>query len=468
MIKPPEQIGVRKLGMLAGYGVGDFGLNIYWNSLSIWLVFWYTDVVGIAPETAGLIFLIGMIWDAFSDPIVAGASERVRSRFGTYRPFLLYGGPVLGLAAILLFWVPPLTGNALIVVLIGVAILFRTAYTLVAIPYAAMSSRLTYDSVVRTELSGMRMFCAFGGLLLVSLVFSPLARLFSGGETYTPQGFQAVIAIGSVVAVLAILACFFMTREQPIPTSHTSRAGPPVTSLWQRFRTNHALALLLVIIFFQSGASAALMISMVYFIEANKETFAEKEVVLTAFAVATMIGVPMWTLFARFAGKKRSWCLSSFAFGLTGLHMLFFGPSIFMGIPLQVVFFGLCLGAFAVLLWSFIPDAVEYGQIKSGHRSEGVVFGSVLVVQKVSGGVMGVLVTQVLAQIGYDSDLISQGSSVGSGLIVFLSICPALMLGLSTIPVCLLPLNRHIHSDIVDMLSGHTKDTSQGGEQWQK
>ena len=454
-----KQTGEQKVKMLAGYGIGDFGLNIYWNSLSIWLVFWYTDVVGIAPETAGLIFLISTVWDAFTDPIVAGGSERVNSRFGTYRPFLLFGGPLLGGAFVLLFWVPPFTGTALIVCLALVAVFFRTAYTLVAIPYAAMSSRLTYKSVLRTELSGVRMFFAFAGLLLVSFFFPPLARLFSGGEEYTAAGFQTVVALGAVIATLAILSCFAFTREQPIPRQAMAKPGSAGPSLWNRFRQNRALVTLLFVIFLQSGANAALMISLVFFVEANKELFAAKEVVLTAFAIATMIGVPFWTLFARQIGKKKTWCISSASVFATGLHMLLFGPSVIGGVPLQLVVFGFCFGAFAVLLWSFIPDTVEYGQLKSGQRSEGLVFGSVLVVQKVTGGLMGVLVTQVLAAIGYNSENVQQGAEVGHGLIVFLSICPAIMLGLSVIPICLLPLNRHIHTEIVGKLSGNSGGT---------
>ena len=448
-----ERVGYHKFKMLAGYGVGDFGLNIYWNSLSIWLVFWYTDVVGIAPETAGLIFLIGTVWDAFTDPIVAGASERVKSRFGTYRPFLLFGGPVLGIAFVLLFWVPPFSGPSLIVCLILVAILFRTAYTLVAIPYAAMSSRLTYQSVLRTELSGMRMFFAFSGLLAVSFFFPPLARFFSGGDDYGASGFQTVVAIGSFAATFAILLCFIFTKEQPIPQPAAQDSIKKGNALWSQFRQNKALVLLLSVIFFQSGASAALMISLVFFVEANNEIFAAKEFVLTAFALSTMIGVPFWTLFARKIGRKKAWIISSFAVFVAGVHMLIFGPIVIIGIPSQLVVFGFSVGAFAVLLWSFIPDAVEYGQLKSGQRSEGLVFGSVLVVQKVTGGLMGVLVTQVLATIGYNSESVHQDVEVGQGLIIFLSICPAVMLGLSVAPICFLPLNRHIHTEIVEQLS---------------
>ncbi|MEO0815672.1 MAG: glycoside-pentoside-hexuronide (GPH):cation symporter [Pseudomonadota bacterium] len=443
-----------KLKKLAGYGVGDFGLNIYWHTISIWLVYWYTNIVGIPPETAGILWLIGTLWDAVSDPIVAGASERVKTRFGTYRPFLLYAGFGLGLAFALLFWVPPVEGTGLLVSLVGIAILFRTSYTLVAIPYAAMSARLTYDSVERTELSGVRMLFAFSGLLVVSLLLPPLVRWFSGGPVYTNNGFQAVIIVGACVATTAILLCFLFTRELPVPDSAATANKPVRVSLLRRFRENWALSVLLVIIFLQSGANASLMISMVYFIDANGGLFADKEVVMTAFAVATMVGVMFWTLFIRRTGKKLSWCIASVCIATSGLHMLFFGPAIFMGVPLQVVFFGFFLGAFAVLLWSFIPDTVEYGQYKSGQRSEGLVFGSVLVVQKISGGVMGVLVTQVLSRIGYDPSQVEQGAEVGRSLIVFMAISPSALLALSIIPVCIFPLNRHIHFDIVVRLSG--------------
>jgi len=464
--RPTALVKIRKL---AGYGVGDLGLNIYWHSISIWLVYWYTNIVGIPPETAGVLWLIGTLWDAVSDPIVAGASERVKTRFGTYRPFLLYGGFGLGLSFALLFWVPPVDGTAQLACLLGVAILFRTAYTIVAIPYAAMSARLTYDSVERTELSGVRMLFAFSGLLVVSLLLPPLVRYFSGGVEYTASGFQAVIIIGAVLATTAILVCFAFTRELPVPEGAHRDPGLGRIGLFRRFRENWALSVLLVIIFLQSGANASLMISMVYFIEANSQMFAAKEVVMTSFAVATMAGVVFWTLFIRRTGKKLAWCVASVCVALSGLHMLVLGPAVVLGVPAQIVCFGFCLGAFAVLLWSFIPDTVEYGQIQSGQRSEGLVFGSVLVVQKVSGGVMGVLVTQVLARIGYDPSQIEQGSGVGQSLIVFMAVSPSALLALSMIPVCLFPLNRHIHSDIVVRLSGGDgRNTTKDPASWQK
>ena len=444
-----EGDGVSKLRALIGYGIGDFGLNIYWNMLNLFLVFWYTDVVGLPPAIAGYVFLVGTVWDAVSDPVVANLAERVETRYGTYRPFLLYGALGLALSFVLLFWRPPLEGGALIAALVAAALLFRTSYTLVAVPYAAMSSRLSYDSVERTEFSGARMFFAFAGLLLVSLFAAPIAR--QSGQ-YSAQGFQTVVIGGAVLGTLALWACFAGTTEKRLGTSPTSAHISP--RLWVRaFRQNRALWLLIATIFLQSSATASLIISMVFFIDTNQHILAEKEVVLSANAIATMVGIPFWTLLVRRLGKKVSWIVGTAVVAGLGLSMLAAGPWVVSGLPLQVVGMSLSMGLFAILLWSFIPDMVEYGQYQSGFRAEGVVFGSVLVVNKLSGGVMAVVITQILAAIGYGTGIPMEGE-VGAGLVTFLAVVPGTLLVLSLIPVVLLPVDRHVHAGIVSQLAG--------------
>lgn len=442
-----------KLRRLAGYGIGDFGLNIYWNTLSLYLIYWYTTVVGLKPEVAGTIFLIGMVWDAISDPIVASLSERVRTRHGTYRPFILYGSFALGIGFVLLFWVPPFEGASLIAALILAGIVFRTCYTLVAIPYSAMSARITFNSVERTEFSGVRMFFAFAGLLAVSNLLSPLVRKFSEQDDYTAIGFQLAIGVGAIVATFSLLLCFLGTKEQPLPM-HTQKTPLRLSNWVNALLKNRALVLLLGVIFLQAGATASIMISMVFLIEANQPHFASKEVVLTGFAIASMCGVPCWTLFIRFFHKKIAWLTASLSIAVVGFHMWALGPFVLHGVPVQIILLGFTMGAFAVLLWSFIPDAVEYGQLATGARAEGVVFGSALVVQKLSGGFMGFCVGMMLAAIGYDSNVELQSAEAAQGLVAFMAICPATLLLLSSCVIWFFPLDRRIHADIVEKLGG--------------
>lgn len=435
-------------GAYLGYGVGDFGLNIYWNALSLVLLFWYAEVVGLAPQVAGGIYFVGMAWDAVSDVIVANLSERTRSRFGTYRPHILFGSFALGVSFVLMLWIPPLDGIALVAALTATHILFRTAYTIVAVPYSALASRLTYSSVERTTYSGFRMFFAFSGLLIVSLLWFPLVRIFGDGSDASATGFLAAAAVGGVAATIALLACFLGTREKP-PLGQTAGAGHTMRDFWPAVRANSALGLLLVVIFLQSGAVASFLIPLTFFVEFNAPVFAAKEAVMTAYALATLLSIPVWTAFIRRFGKKTGWIAACVISALAGLDLAISGARIVSGIPLQVVVYGAAFGAFGVLVWALVPDTVEYGQWKTGDRNEGAVFGSVLLVQKLSGGLMGLFVGMMLSMIGYDVTLDVQSQATVDSLRMHIFLGPSVLLALSSLVILRLPLNRHVHADIV-------------------
>ena len=438
-----------KLKKLFGYGIGDFGLNIYWKTLSLYLVYWYTTVVGLDPAIAGILFFIGMTWDALSDPVMASISERINSRFGTYRPFLLYGCGFLGAAFTLLFWVPPFEGLALIITLIITCIIFRTTYTVVAIPYATMASRLSYDSIERSDFSGARMFLAFLGLLLVSMFLPPLVEKFTAITGSESLAFQLAAALGSIVATLAILTCFFLTKEKPLP-EYTIQHENVWAGMYKNVKSNHALQVLLIVILFNTAAGTCLGLSLVFYIDANQSILASKEIVLTTYAIATLILVPFWTFLIHLIGRKKVWLLVTAFHIFTAIHFYIFSTNALFGIPIQIIVFGVCNGAFAVIFWAFIPDCVEFGQVKSGYRSEAGVFGSVMVTQKLSGGFMGLLVGFMLSSFGISENTNFIASS--EKITLFLAICPAFFLSLTVIPILLLPLGRAEHSKILNQI----------------
>jgi glycoside/pentoside/hexuronide:cation symporter, GPH family len=441
-------------GRYAGYGVGDFGLNIYWNALSLVLMFWYAEVVGLSPAVAGGIYFVGMAWDAVTDAVVASLAAQTRSRFGTYRPHILFGGVALGASFCALFWIPPLEGLALIAALTLAHILFRTAYTIVAVPYSALASRLSYDSVERTTFSGVRMFFAFAGLLTVSGLWFPLVRTFGGGDDTDALGFQLAALIGAVIATAALTLCFAGTRERPPPGQDTDYPPPSLWRFIPAIRHNHALAILLGMIFLQSGAVASLLIPLSFFIEVNAPVFARKEVVMTAYASATLVSIPVWTLFIRRFGKKAGWVLACGLAILCGLDLAISGARVISGVPLQIIGYGAAFGAFGVLVWSFVPDTVEYGQWKTGERNEGAVFGSVLLVQKLAGGLMGLFVGFMLSEVGYDIDAVTQSEATAEGIRFHIFLVPSLLLALSTLLILRLPLNRRLHARIVGQIGG--------------
>ncbi len=438
---------------LAGYGIGDFGLNIYWHSLSLILVFWYAEVVGLDPKLAGWIYALGLLWDAISDPLVASFAAANRSKYGVYRPFMLFGSFGLGASFCLLFWAPPFEGWALFAALLGSAIIFRTSYTIVAVPYSALSSRLTFSSVERAELSGVRMFFAFCGMLCVTSFFFPLARALGDANQYTSSGFLMAAAIGASIATIALVGCYFLTEEKPPLGGEDLARGWDLTSFVDAFKKNDALRLLLLLLLVNSAAGASLHIPMAFYVEANAQTFANKEVILSAYAIATLVGTPVWTMIARGYGKKKCWYLATVVTAVAGVSLFISGPLLMGGIPLQIIAFGFATSAFAIIIWALIPDTVEYGQYTHGQRYEGPVFGSSLFVQKASGALTGLGIGYLLSGIGYDADRAVQTAQTAESLGIFMALVPASFLVIASFTLFLMPLTRGLHERIVDELS---------------
>ncbi|MDY7098559.1 MAG: glycoside-pentoside-hexuronide (GPH):cation symporter [Pseudomonadota bacterium] len=443
----------QKLQRLAGYGVGDFGLNIYWHSLSLILVFWYAEVVGLDPTLAGWIYALGLLWDAISDPLIATIAASNRSRYGVYRPFILFGSVGLGASFCLLFWAPPLEGWFLFAALLGSAMIFRTSYTIVAVPYSALSARLTFSSVERAELSGVRMFFAFCGMLCVTTFFFPMSRYFGAGGTYTSDGFFLTAMLGAGIATIALCACFFLTKEKPPLGGDDLPQGWDLRSFKSAFTQNDSLRLLLLLLLLNAAAGSSISIPLAFYVEANSNAFADKEFVLSGYAFATLAGVPFWTLVTRSIGKKKCWYLGTAVTAVAGVSLALSGPILVGGIPVQLLAFGFAGSAFAIIIWALIPDTVEYGQYRYGERDEGAVFGASLLVQKASGALTGLGVGYLLSGIGYEPERDVQTAQTALALGQFMAIVPAVLLVAASITLFLMPLTRDLHARIVDELS---------------
>jgi len=447
---------LQRVGRLAGYGVGDFGLNIYWNSLTLILMFWYVQVVGLDPKVAGLIWFLGLVWDAVSDPLVASLASRNRSRYGSYRPFLLFGSFALGLSFCLLLWVPPFQGFAQITTLLIAAVIFRTCYTIVAVPYAAMSSRMTFDSDERSELSGVRMMFAFLGYLCVTSFFFPMVRLFGNGSETSAMGFWITACLSGTAATAALLICFFLTKEEEPLGGEFTNNKLWIVSLFEALFYNKALAPLLLVLFLNSASGAMWAIPLAFYLEANSGSFAHKEVVLSLLAISTLAGTPIWTLIARQIGKKKCWYVATVWHVFWSAMLAIFGPFIIAGVPLQIVAIGFSGSAFAVIIWALIPDTVEYGQYHYGVRDEAAVFGSSLFVQKASGGLAGLSVGFVLSAIGYDAQLTNQSTETAELIEYSIALVPPVLLIAASAILYIMPLTGRVHAQIVQELSKKT------------
>ena len=207
-----------------GYGLGDFGLNLYWNSLSLLLIYWYTNVIGVSAYYAGIIFLIGSIWDAISDPFMALYAERKKRTGVKYSLQTLVGSLTLAASFLLLLWKPPFQGLWFFTSLIVIHIIFRSCYTIASVPYSALSAHVAKTSEDRTVLSGFRMIFAYGGFLFISLFAFPIIRSMGGHET----SYEGFLYFGFLIAILSLVVFLFFyknTEEEDISQASEHTIG---------------------------------------------------------------------------------------------------------------------------------------------------------------------------------------------------------------------------------------------------
>src|SRR6185436_1722815 len=250
------------LPRILGYGIGDFGFNFYWFSLQLFLTYYYTDVLGLRGEVAGLIIFVCLTWDGIVDPAIGVLANRTRSRWGKYRPFLLFGSIPLAASFALMFAPTGLEGAALIGYAFATQVLFRTMYGLVNIPYSALMATMTRDSMQRNWLAGARMVCAFLGTAVVSYFTPRLVTYFtSGGRT---AGYFGATAVLAAIATVFTIMTFAATREDSSIT-HAQEQPPPVSELLRMLTKNVPFQQIIAGIGFFSFCNILVCSGLVYY-----------------------------------------------------------------------------------------------------------------------------------------------------------------------------------------------------------
>ena len=436
-----------------GYGSGDFAMNLYWGSLSFFLLYWYTDVVGLAPAVAGFVFFAGTFWDAITDPTVGFFAGRTRSRWGRYRPFLLWGAVPLAASFALLFWMPPFRDTALVVFLLVAHFVFRTAYTAVSVPYSALSARISQRSRDRTTLAGARMIAATSGSLLVSAAGFPIVNALGQGDE--KRGFFFLAIIAGLTAVAIMWACFASTAEPPESAEGDDIAEKRyrLSDLFGILRTNTAFLYLLAMIPLFAGAAAVLQKSLVYYVKYGLDAHDQQHVVLFAHGLAVLLATPFWAWFARWRSRRATWVWSTLLMSVAGTAMFAFTPESLLGFVVMLLPMSFSFAAMGVMFWSMLPDTIEYGQWRNGYRAEAVFFGVASFVQKLSIGIVAWLMGWTLALVGFEPDR-PQSELTVQTIEAGLTLVPAGFLLLCLVILSRYPLSSRLHERIRRELSG--------------
>ncbi len=377
------------------YGLGDVGFNLYFTTASLYLLYYYTDVLGLAAATAGWIFAGALIWDAVSDTLMGYFASRTRSRWGRYRPYILFGTIPLAASWVLIFWPTGLSGTALVLFTLAAHMLFRTLYTIVSMPYLSLSAAMTSNSNERGILASIRMVGATAAGLGIAFLTLKLASGLGGGNQM--RGFLYVAILYACLASLIHFNVFAATFEDP---DASAAPLPDAASLVRMIKGNRPFWIVAGWLMAGSTASTMFGKTLPYFFKYDLQRADLIGLALATITGCAMLGIPAWTLVMR-RTSKRLVCVIGGLISVAGYGVFFVAGNSMTGIFVGLIIMGFGAGASYLTFWAMVPDTVEYGECNSGVRAEGMIFGLISFIQKAALGLAVGVLGELLGAVGY-------------------------------------------------------------------
>lgn len=431
-----------------GYGVGDFGFNLFFTTASLYLLYYYTDVLGLPPATAGWVFAVALIADALFDPYMGFIASRTRTRWGRYRPYLLFGCVPLAASWALMFLPVTLEGAALVLFAMSTHILFRILYAVVGMPYLALSATMTRDSQERGAIASVRMVAATTCGLFVAFSTLKLVEAFGGGR----HGFFITACLYGALATIVLLIVFATAREaEDDDDAHAAT----LAQMWQAVRVNRPFWIVSAAMLASIFGSTLFGKTLPYHFKYALERPDLIGLALTVMTGAVALSMPVWTLVMWRTSKRVTW-MAGVAVGLTGYTTFVLAGSVIGGLLAALALIGAGAGAAYLGFWSMMPDTVEYGEWKTGIRSEGGVFGIVSLIQKAGFGIAAALLGEALGAIGYRAGATQTAATLESMRWLMLGGGSTMAL-IGAALISMYPIDRNRHARLLDEIAARAK-----------
>jgi len=445
-----------------GYALGDTASNLFFKTFSIFLTYYYVDVWGI-PNNALLWIMpvVGLI-GAFTDPIMGLLADRTNTRWGKFRPYILYGAIPYGICGYLMFAGPALGTNGKILYAFITYALMLTCYSVINVPYSSLLGVVSASSRTRAVASSFRFMGAFAGGLLISLFVRPFVK-YLGGVNET-QGFHWTMAIFAVASVLMFWMTFATTRERVTPppqqkTNVREELGELLRN-WPWVMLLIASVLSTAFIALQAGST---IFFFKYLVGADRTPIFlgldRTTIFLSAGMLAQVVGTMVLGFLARRVDKKYA---AAGLCAVTGLCFMtfYFVPKDRFDLLVTVNVIGfLCMGPTSALTWALYGDVADYGEWKFGRRSTGLVFSASLFAIKTGNLVGGFLLPLFLASFGYVKDAVQTPKAM-FGIALAFSLVPGFIALLKAVALLIYPLSQKRVSQIEKELAARRSPAS--------
>lgn len=410
-----------------GYGMGDAASHIIFDNVMLYMMFFYTDIFGIPAGFVGTMFLLARALDAVSDPCMGLLADRTRSRWGKFRPWIIFGALPFGIVCMLAYSTPDLSLNGKMLYAAVTYTLLTLLYTVVNIPYCALGGVITNDPQQRISLQSWRFVLATAGGMLSTVLMMPLVTLIGAEDKVV--GFQGAIAVLSVIAFMMLAFCFFTTKERIQAPPATTSMREDLRDIWQndQWRIVGMLTILNILAVCVRGGA------MMYYVTWIMGDAAIFTAFLTTYCVGNLIGSALAKPLTDWKCKVTIFWWTNAALTLLSIAMFF--------IPIQASFtmfaFIFVIGVLHQLVtpiqWVMMSDTVDYGEWCNGKRLTGISFAGTLFVLKLGLALGGALIGWALAGSGYEAAAPRQNSMTLTIIVSLFTLVPAACYLLSAI-----------------------------------
>lgn len=444
-----------------GYGLGDAASSMFWKLFGMYLLFFYTDIFGLEAGIVGTMFLVTRIWDSLFDPIVGVLGDRTETKWGKFRPYLLWVAVPFGILGILTFTTPDFGTTGKIIYAYVTYSLMMMVYSLINVPYASLLGVMSSNPKERTALSSYRMIFAFLGSILALVLIEPLVKLFGNEGENLQFGWSMAAVVFAIIAVTFFLCTFLWTKERIRPIKETK--NPLKDDIKDLFGNKPWWILLgagIAALIFNSIRDGAAVYYFKYYAVAP-DTFdlgfigsalSLTTIYLVLGQAANILGILFVTPVSNKIGKKKTYLFAMVFATVFSVAFYFIDKSnIAMMLVLQVLI-SACAGSIFPLLWSMYADIADYSEWKTGRRATGLIFSSSSMSQKFGWSIGGALTGWLLAFFGFQAN-VAQTTEAQEGIRLMLSFLPAIGTLLSVIFIYFYPLTEKKLSEITTELN---------------
>lgn len=432
-----------------GYGLGDTASNLFFQTFIIYLLYFYTDVFGISAAAVGTMLMMTRIWDAINDPIMGIIADRTNSRWGKFRPWLLWGAVPFGIFGILMFTTPQMTATGKLIWAYVTYTLMTMIYTAINVPYSALMGVITPNSLDRTVVSSFRFVLAFVGTFTVQYSLLKMVNKFGGGNE--TLGWQRAMTVLSGLAVVLFLITFATTKERVKPREQKNPIRKDLKDLF----TNGPWLLIGEATIFQLAfivmRGSNIMYYFKYFIKEQNivlfgqtRTFTFEEMstfYLLAGTTLTILGAVLTKWFSQWFGKAAAYLgfLALAALSTAGVYFL--KPEHLTALFLLQLVASFSVGPVSVLQWAIYTDTADYSEWKTGRRATALIMAASLFALKLGVAIGGAVLAWLLAGYGYVENQ-QQTPQALRGIRLCMSVYPAIFALAGVVLMAFYPLNK--------------------------